>query len=337
MLLSTARTREDSVVQCVALIQEGVMRDRLAFSTLPELRAAVMELCAAREAAERSSSLPFLERLCNSLVAFLEQQNPPPAALPEQRQAALAQALELLPTCLDCALNAELFTRGGRAARRGASAPSHSTDGAGPAAAPPATRELRRETARRILDAAWPAAMVLPLLSALVDLDLDADEQTRACARLAPAGPAGPAPSAPGAAAPPDAHFVGLVQAALAGAAKFRSTAWVRALRALLAAAPARLLRDALCLVELSLQVLLPFPAARTALRRAKVTRVRRAVWLGPAGAAAGGVRAACGRGRGGRGACGAAGERRCAVAACGAGRHQQGCRSPRVPRGVSD
>jgi len=249
------------------------MRDRLAFSTLPELRAAVMELCAAREAAERSSSLPFLERLCNSLVAFLEQQDPPPEALPEQRQAALAQALELLPTCLDCALNAELFTRGGRAARRGASAPSHSTDNAGPAAAPPATRELRRETARRILDAAWPAAMVLPLLSALVDLDLDADEQTRACARLAPAGPAGPAPSAPGAAAPPDAHFVGLVQAALAGAAKFRSTAWVRALRALLAAAPARLLRDALCLVELSLQVLLsPRTKTPSAARRSRAS-----------------------------------------------------------------
>jgi len=46
-------------------------------------------------------------------------------------------------------------------------------------------------------------------------------------------------------------------QAALSGAGKFGGVAWVQAVRALLAGAPPRLLRDAFCLVELSLQVCL--------------------------------------------------------------------------------
>jgi hypothetical protein len=210
----------------VALIQDGIMRDRLAFATLPELRAAIMELCAAREAVERSSSLSFLERICNSLVSFLEQDSPPPGELPEPRQAALAQALELLPTCLECALNAELFTRGGRASRRAAAPPAAKSSvsaAADPAAAPPPTRGLRRDIVKRMLAASWPPAMMLPLLTTLIDLDLDAAEQSLACARLCPAslledasgsadkdGPAaGTARQAP---SPPEAHLVGLIQ-----------------------------------------------------------------------------------------------------------------------------
>ncbi|KAJ1489524.1 hypothetical protein T484DRAFT_1779885 [Baffinella frigidus] len=227
MLLGAARTREDAIGRCVALIQDGIMRDRLAFATLPELRAAIMDLCAAREAVERSSSLTFLERICNSLVSFLEQDSPPPAEFTEPRQAAIAQALELLPTCLECALNAELFIRGGRASRRAAAPPAADPSpsaAADPAAAPRPTRGLRRDIVKRILAASWPPAMTLPLLTTLIDLDLDAAEQSLACERLCPPPPPedastsegndGPAAgSARQAPAPPEAHLVGLIQA----------------------------------------------------------------------------------------------------------------------------
>eukprot|EP00961_Rhodomonas_salina_P099732 1341345-Rhodomonas_salina.3 len=224
LLLSQQRTREKAALHCIRLIQEQTIKDRAAFRCLPDLRAAFVDSFAERGDIQKSSASGLLQNTSDIILSFLKSGSD---GLDESSQSGFSQALELLPTVLECLSTEAFFLRRKTPKKTKDSAPLWTADG----------------VISHIVDSSWPSQMVLPLLSVLIDADLTQQQQEQACAKVASA-----------LTQVPEAHLNGLVQCALSAAGKFEAACWMNTVRRLLNAAPPNTLRDIFCIIEISLQ-----------------------------------------------------------------------------------
>ena len=151
LLLSLERTREDAIITCVKLFHDQRIRDKAGLSCLSEVRAAIVQRASASDDPQAAvATVAFLQRVCDAILSFLSD-----SGLADKSAAQVSghiQALELLPTVLDCADSA-LHLPGGRGVWQ-------------------QLEEVRTSTVRRVLETRWPAHLLLPLFTALSEVEL---------------------------------------------------------------------------------------------------------------------------------------------------------------------
>jgi hypothetical protein len=195
ILLSLERTRDDAIVICIHLLHDQRFRDTAGFTCLPELRAAIIQRMLSADTEQSScTTAAFLQRVHDAIVGFLRA--PDLAKKLPVEFGGHIQALELLPTALDCAQSV-LHVAGGRGAWQ-------------------ELQDVRASTLESVLGAAWPAAVVLPLFTALCQVDLCPKERDMVYAKVetSVSGPPASIPTAarPGARLDLRPHLVALVQ-----------------------------------------------------------------------------------------------------------------------------
>jgi len=156
LLLSLERTREDAIITCVKLFHDQRIRDKAGLSCLSEVRAAIVQRASASDDPQAAvATVAFLQRVCDAILSFLSD-----GALADKSAAQVSghiQALELLPTVLDCADSA-LHLPGGRGVWQ-------------------QLEDVRTSTVRRVLETRWPAPLLLPLFTALSEVELKHEER----------------------------------------------------------------------------------------------------------------------------------------------------------------
>lgn len=240
MLFATERTREMGLVLCVQLFQGGCFSERAAFRCMPEVRAAIEDSCSVRARAKGGDEhvTALLARICDALIGFLSIDSGVGASSLE----GYAQALELLPTVLQCLDNLAIkpntcVPRGPNARQREAERQESEEANKTSASA------VRASVVDSILSSTWPPELVLAIQLVLVEVCLSKEEQARACARIDGDG-----------LQVPEEHVIGLVQSSLAMAEKCGDVRWLDASRRVLEMTPEHMLGDAYCVVEMSLQ-----------------------------------------------------------------------------------
>ena len=219
-LLALESTREDAIVTCVRLMQDRRLSDSAALNCLPELRTAIQHhVGAARARANDGQALvataAFVQRMCDALLGFLEQPGVGNTARSQLR--GHIQALDLLPTTLDACCSPEI-------------------------------EESRATAVRRVLDIDWPPVLLLPLFTALSEVQLSHKERQVVYDKVE-AGVDGSWREVG-----MESDAVGLVQVAIEGVERFQDPRAMRLVRWLVHMAPAAVRSDVLCVVQMALQ-----------------------------------------------------------------------------------
>jgi len=242
LLLAIERTREDAIITCIHLLHDQRMRDRAGQGCVAELRAAIAQgPAAAPEGSQPAvAAVAFLQRVCDAIVGFLA--DPALAAKSAAQVGGHMQALELLPAALECADSAVHVPAGGGVWQQ--------------------LDEVRTTTVWKVLEARWPAPLLLPLFTALSEVELSHKERHVVYSKVEDGlhgggGGGGGADDGDGGAQGRlnlGSDVVGLVQAALEAAGRYKDKRAVWLVRELLSSAPATLRTDVLCVVQMALQ-----------------------------------------------------------------------------------
>ena len=235
LLLALESTREDAIVICVRLIHDQRIRDKAGMGCLPELRAAIMQRASGAPELT-AATVSFLQRVCEALVGFLSDKD-----LADKTSAQVGghlQALELLPTVLECAGSALLLRGSG-----------------GEWQLQEDLAEVRATAVQQILEARWPKLFLLPLFSALSEVDLSPPERHAMYGKVEDGlrGDTG-AGSVASSRVDLESNIVGLIQVALEAAGRYRDDRAMGLVRRLLHISPPSLLSDVLCVVHMALQ-----------------------------------------------------------------------------------
>ena len=240
LLLSLESTREDAIVICIHHLHDQRIRDRAGMSCLPELRAAIVQ----RASCDReltAATVSFLQRVCEAVVGFLSDESL--ACKSPAQLGGHIQALELLPATLECAGSALLL--------RGSTDVLPLMD---------QMSEVRTATVQRVLEADWPTRLLLPLFSALSEVDLSPAERhamyfkVEGGLKQETGSVGGRAGTAGISRADLESDIVGLIQVALEAAGRYKDGRAMGLVRRLLRLSPASLLSDVLCVVHMALQ-----------------------------------------------------------------------------------